>query len=468
MCLSPLPSSEIQELVDRRQGLRSRREFSAADEIKRLLEGAGVKLQDKPGGGTVWARSTALRENRPNPMLAYAREARRLAGWEGREERGGSTGTGDEEMSRVLQRALEAWNQPEGSRPLMLGRTAADAAFSFALAGVRDGKLIDALAHQQADEFGRWSGAQPLTTLQTCEKLAAAGVRASHPVFRQGAATLRSFAEGLEGEERRKLIQAADRAEDVALEAGAKDAQAPLVVDLGCGFGSSLLSLIDAEDGRGDGTCTRGAINLLGCDASPLKVAFARGVAARWQVAGRAQFACASALATLAEIRESYPGGTAVVACGILLQFPSPYRAPSANSGNLQLPTAVDDDAYMVTTTLVQAVHQTLSPTGWFIIQSNVEDVAVHARGIAEAEGFYALPDPHDEQCDRSSPIRGDTSLLKSEQPRKTSYGQKRRERIVDAFGADFPRAVGLGWWDDNPLGNVAASETEAMLEEVG
>lgn len=89
------------------------------------------------------------------------------------------------------------------------------------------------------------------------------------------------------------------------------EAAAPLVVDLGCGFGSSLLSLIDAEDGRGDGTCTRGAINLLGCDASPLKVAFARGVAARWQVAGRAQFACASALATLAEIRESYPGGTA-------------------------------------------------------------------------------------------------------------------------------------------------------------
>lgn len=180
---------------------------------------------------------------------------------------------------------------------------------------------------------------------------------------------------------------------------------------------------------------------------------------------------------------------------GILLQFPSPYRAPSANSGNLQLPTAVDDDAYMVTTTLVQAVHQTLSPTGWFIIQSNVEDVAVHARGIAEAEGFYALPDPHDEQCDRSSPIRGDTSLydqlhgiqtlkigyaesrfsivtsdnrLKSEQPRKTSYGQKRRERIVDAFGADFPRAVGSGWWDDNPLGNFAASETEAMLEVQG
>ena len=53
---------------------------------------------------------------------------------------------------------------------------------------------LDTLATQQGKEFGRWAAAQPLTTLQTCEKLAAAGVRASHPVFAQGALVLREHA----------------------------------------------------------------------------------------------------------------------------------------------------------------------------------------------------------------------------------------------------------------------------------
>eukprot|EP00966_Prymnesium_polylepis_P225768 5222075-Prymnesium_polylepis.1 len=94
--------------------------------------------------------------------------------------------------------------------PPLLGRSAADAAFAFALAGVTDAALIDALAAQQADEFSRWRGAQPLTTLQTCEKLAAAGVGPSHAVFAEGARVLRHFAarEPCPNERRRTLLAA--------------------------------------------------------------------------------------------------------------------------------------------------------------------------------------------------------------------------------------------------------------------
>ncbi|MNC91366.1 Cysteine--tRNA ligase [compost metagenome] len=51
----PVPVEEIERLIDERQAARQRRDFAAADAIRRSLADRGILLEDNPAG-TRWKR----------------------------------------------------------------------------------------------------------------------------------------------------------------------------------------------------------------------------------------------------------------------------------------------------------------------------------------------------------------------------------------------------------------------------
>jgi cysteinyl-tRNA synthetase len=50
-----MPVEEIERLIEERQAARRRRDFAAADGIRRQLADRGVLLEDNPGG-TRWKK----------------------------------------------------------------------------------------------------------------------------------------------------------------------------------------------------------------------------------------------------------------------------------------------------------------------------------------------------------------------------------------------------------------------------
>lgn len=475
-CVAPvlstmLSTADVEALVAERCRLRSLRHFDAADAIKQTLESAGMQLQDEAGGGTHWQPA-------PTPQEPGDLEIGRLA-----KTAVDCAAEGDTAAVRRLCADAEARCS---AGVVLLGRSAADAAFDFALAGEANG-LPERLAHLQADEFHRWRRPQPLATLQVCERLAAAGVPSEHPVYQRGADALRqAAAREPEAARREEARVAAAQVERIVFtqprpalwlwrraaklrKASAPDALAsrraldgvafadpsrPLVVDVGCGFGCSLLGLLHHA----------ASVNVLGCDASSLKVGYARGVAARWGAAQSAAFVHCAAEETVAHVAaqsEASPVG------GIMLQFPSPFRVGGGGGGgNAQLPSSAEDESYMVSARLLSDVATALRPAGgWLLLQSNVEDVAVHARRLAEAQGLRAVDDAAELDLIREAvglgPCEGGATVKPGATP--TTVGTRRRERLVQ-LGHAAPRAAGQGWLSTNPFGPIR-SETEAKLE---
>ena len=138
------------------------------------------------------------------------------------------------------------------------------------------------------------------------------------------------------------------------------DPSLPLVVDLGCGFGTSLLGLLE------HGLSGIGACNVLGCDASAAKMAFASGIAARRGQAPRAAFVTSSASEVVAWLGREHEGRLG----GVLVQFPTPF---AVGSGNSQLPTG-DGDGYMLSTELLRAIKDAMTTSdGAFFASSGYD-----------------------------------------------------------------------------------------------
>ena len=439
---SALDTGTIDALVRRRTRLRATRLFSEGDFLKFRLEVAGVKLQDEVGGGTSW-RAVALRPLAPRDAPSVLELAKRAD---------------DAPPADVARLAAEA--RALGAAAL-LGRSAADAAFAFALAGAVDHALFDMLADQQSAEFRRWRRAQPLATLQACERLVAAGLPPQHAVFATaaavheegGCAQQAAAVRALRFDSTRSLLWLWRRAKSMrkvdapsAVSSAAAlssvafaDPSLPLVVDLGCGFGTSLLGLLE------HGLSGVGACNVLGCDASAAKMAFASGIAARRGHAPRAAFVSASASEVVAWLGREHEGRLG----GVLVQFPTPF---AVGGGNSQLPTG-DGDGYMLSTDLLRAIKDamTTSDGAFLLVQSNVEDVAVRARADAEAVGMHAVEVAGEEEGDDAA----------------AAAPSLRRARL-EASGEAVGRAQGSGWAAANPLGPHARSETEAAADFEG
>ena len=171
-----------------------------------------------------------------------------------------------------------------------------------------------------------------------------------------------------------------------------KDTSRPLVVDVGCGMGVSLLGLASLDNNIGHHTTQHDEIqiewsecNFLGVDLSRLAIRYAQGVSERWSLE-RLSFLVDSAEVCLKRINETYPGKVPLV----MLQFPTPYRFQSASTDdedggvdsvaskgfNSQLPEGSASDDFMVTEQLLSLTHKVLSKhNGQLLIQSNCEDV---------------------------------------------------------------------------------------------
>lgn len=235
--------------------------------------------------------------------------------------------------------------------------------------------------------------------------------------------------------------------------------RSPLVVDLGCGFGASLLGLASIEDActaRFDEDYLLKRVNwmdcnFLGCDLNPLMPRFANGITCRWNHLnlGRLQILLSSAEDTLNDILLHYQGNVAL----ILLQFPTPYRLQDdCSDGNSQLPAS--ETECMASPTVMAQIANILHQKGKgrLLIQSNCEDVAIRLRNLAIQQKLEVVPaDPFVQQKDAAT--------------RRTTQRTEKWIQFQKKLGVECERAVGFGWWSRRILPPGCATETEVACE---
>ena len=403
--------------------------------------------------------------------------------------------------------------QKEIAQLELRGRKAADAAFWFAMAGATDSDLFGLLTEICAKELGRYgtkSSCRAKDVWRVLERLAAAGIR-SHATVEEAAITaLASKNDGLpqhvnsdeilkfhshrcllmiwkfstRQRKQRSFLQSAlkhweqqhDEVDSGETTLAAtyddknvahhqerqwsnlyKDPNRPLVVDVGCGMGVSLLGLAQCQPGDegspiGDWT----DCNFAGVDLSGLAIGYARGLSLRWGLDDRVQFFVDDAENFLELVIVSYPG--LVRLC--LIQFPTPYRLNVLDSidkdnealpinGNSQLPSDVAN-GFMVTKRLLGLIHECLSQNepGKLLIQSNCEDVAVFMRNIAcSIAGF---------EC-----VESDVQSELLNQNQSFSEYARIPKRTLDWVSIGGERAKGEGWSMKPILPRIGRTETE-------
>eukprot|EP00978_Attheya_sp_CCMP212_P015783 scaffold40852_cov49-Attheya_sp.AAC.2 len=288
------------------------------------------------------------------------------------------------------------------------------------------------------------------------------------------------------------------------------DPTRPLVVDLGCGMGVSLMGLASCSN-RQNTTASSSLYssssaavpvldqyvdwedcNFVGGDLNVGYVRFAKSTSARLGLnhdnnrldakkeqqpprirQRRLAFGVWSAQDLLDQIHRSYPGPIIL----IMLQFPTPFASTTHNTTtdmscddvnprNSQLP--VDrESGFMVTSSLLESARMVLqkkrqaltaqndkdmtqSPgSGWILLQSNCEDVAVTMRQMAEQVGFTCMTTPRSKQ--------EDTNVT-------SSLPQRTRNWI--AGGGQ--RAIGPGWSAEPLLAKHGRTETEVACKDKG
>jgi hypothetical protein len=243
-----------------------------------------------------------------------------------------------------------------------------------------------------------------------------------------------------------------------------EDTSRPLVVDVGCGMGVSILGLAttvscDSQKCEGELRIDWTGCNFIGVDLSRLAVGYAQCVRSRWGLGGYVTFVVDTAENCLSKICETYPGKVALV----MLQFPTPYRFRSNDESeenddasnddgdasssatrrgyNSQLPEGAASDDFMVTENLLSLVRDTLSKEdhGRLLIQSNCEDVAVYMRNAASKKARF-----------RSVAVAHPVTSL--------DVATQRARRWVDAGGE---RAIGSYWSAKALLPPCGRTETE-------
>ena len=345
------------------------------------------------------------------------------------------------------------------------GRTSADTALSLALEGVPDESLyrqLTLVAQLELERTRRRKNTKD--ALHMVERLAAAGIRSAPDlhasaldiVGEQEVDTVAQMRLGtLDLLSERPLLwlwraSAARKKEKVAKSYDAVDLPRtgrPLVLDLGCGMGVSLLGLAD-------GATKNATLDLLpdkvswedcdfvGADLSEPSLRFASGIAQRWGLQSKLHFVRLPVEQMLDQV-------TTPVAL-TLLQFPTPYRLEAdADSGNEQLPSG-PESGFMVTRRVLEKSHSLMKPVnGRLLLQSNCEDVAVYMQQLAQDCGF--------------APIEAKHSVSQPQAGR----GTKRLEAWLSQRET-LPRAVGSEWSLEALLPSRCRTETEVSCSVSG
>jgi SAM-dependent methyltransferase len=505
-----IDDAKAQELVTRRTQYRQKKQFIEADLIRNRLLEAGVVVMDQMGWNTDWKRLTNTYNE---SVIENGRDFMRMANLASE-----TLSMNESEVNRakvLLQQqrygAFAGGSNCSISSSEMQGRKFADAAFSMSMAGVQDNELFNLLANCTLTElkrFGHRSSCKRVHILQILEKLAVAGVRnlefyeSACDIIRQkneSGSIVNTSSASFSLSSNRALLwlwRQASKHSKLGLQAQHPDGaslpenisqafsspQLPLVLDLGCGYGASLLALAAAAaDGN---SCAR--MNFLGVDMNPRSLSYARGITARWGLQGSCCFLEADSDAALERVAETYLGPLALA----MVSFPTPFAStlrPGAR-GNAQLPGVAQ---FMLRPALLQKLRRVLRRRHWALprgaapalyIQSNVEEVAVAMKEMVGASGAEGVPgrrwrvaslpemkrnlqrifavssDPSWQRCA--------TQTLEALQQQDPSL-RDRRWRTLHKRSAEC-RAAGPSFLSRSPLPFGAKSETEAACEVQG
>ena len=267
------------------------------------------------------------------------------------------------------------------------------------------------------------------------------------------------------------------------------DPTRPLVVDVGCGMGVSVLGCAQLNSLRQDDH--RSAVeestmqlvdwdncNFCGVDLNGLATQYAHGMVEKWDLAGRVGFVQDDALSFLQDVANTYPGS--VELC--LIQFPTPFRLekrlpsdrqnndsdddggghittpPEEFRGNQQLPASVTD-GFMVSSDLLTTTKRALNPlTGKLLVQSNCEDVAVWIRETACAEAGFEAVGGDALEAFSCTARHEDSDAVVDETDRYVTTPTK---RTLDWIAMGGMRAEGPGWSKHPLLPRSGRTETE-------
>lgn len=229
------------------------------------------------------------------------------------------------------------------------------------------------------------------------------------------------------------------------------DPSRPLVLDIGCGMGVSILGLASKGGSSELYDFDFNHFNFMGADLSGLAINYASSICDRWYTTrGKTYFTLNSADDAVNMLR-TYPGRVALV----MIQFPTPFKFKGAEAhepiydqnrhsvvhqGNQQLPSDAVS-GFMVTKKLLKSIRTVLNEDGCILIQSNVEDVAVYMKDLAEEAGFQPL--------ESSNPV--EKLVSSGELPKRTQKWMR----------LGMKRAEGSMWSSNSILPKWGATETE-------
>ena len=508
----------IQGLVNARVKCRLERDYAGADVLLEQLREEGVLVHDIPytqGGGCTW--STQIKMDQDGEERSLMQIVRDIE-------------AGIESDISMLKRKLKNNEEITLSRDKQLsGRAYADAAFSLALGGVEDPAVFDLLVQGASSELNRCAhraSFRPIDILMIVEKFAVAGVRdpelyslAATKLRERGQDVVEAYTgavERLEGnfslledrplfwlfrhsardkkagmqmlqeheeEEHEEAEHEEEEHEEQAEQEGLyqelfepllvqpdalfADPTLPLVIDLGCGYGVSLMGLCykrqESEDEE---------VNFLGVDMKTKAIRYANSVSKRWDIATHCAFIELDALSALRWARERYLGPVRWIMC----QFPSPFALQDGSGGNCQLP---DLSTFIVNREVILEAEALLSKGSLdgvrgLLLQSQVEDVMIAMKGLVDSTTkLRVAPDPTTVQWGAqgdSENVVPTEGWVSEAELKERSRGQLSREgsrlsRSLARTGAFAPRACGRGYLASNPLGRFGRTETEVMCE---
>jgi tRNA G46 methylase TrmB len=520
----------VSDLVRRRAAARWEGNYEQADVVRKELlqfpgledDGYSIVMQDVPrnqGGGSTWqlVQNVTISGLEGTTVLQLAHAALGLA--IASSEQGVAVDT--HQLNLLMDATKYRLAQTPAVYMELGGRKAADAAFWFALAGVTSDEILQALASIAATElhrFGTRDSCRAKDVWQIIDRFTAAGVRDHEGLQQAAEAALLAKAQPTsnvalefhsdrcllmiwkfstrqrkqrvflemarnhwlrENKENQSLEPVVDKrsASKVAVDWNQiyRDPTKPLVIDIGCGMGVSLLGL--AQEEQGEGIVNWSECNFAGVDLSGLAINYGQSLGTSWKLDDRLHFFFDSAESFVEQVSSTYPGP--VELC--MVQFPTPYRLSSSSpppmassttvatnddieasatttndedsrgGGNSQLPSSATE-GFMVSEKLLQLVHKTLAPhAGKLLVQSNCEDVAVWMRNTAIQDCHFADIEAATQLLPSTT---DDSSVAKPTSPTK---------RTVDwmAMTGGDDRAEGAGWSAGPILPRHGRTETE-------
>lgn len=524
--MNPSEEEAVQRLVDRRIELRHLRKYDEADilldELRKrdvLVVDNSFKSEVDPGGST-WSFARKWSSEEDCSIKKMVEEVDK---------------TSHEDLSLLAKRIRENSELTFAKDLELSGRSFSDAAFTLSLRGVEDTEVYNELvigAKKELERCAHRASFRLIDIMLMAEKFAAAGVT-DDSFYALAAEKMRSkeatadddsnedirstMIEKLETghynllEDRPLLtlfrhaarqakagLQAVDSPSPPSVNSKFsrhvnslfEDPTLPLVVDLGCGYGVSMIGIAHQEGND----AVKYRYNCLGVDMSQEAIDYAQGVSTRWGMAKHCQFVVADALSSLKWV-ESYEGPVEYILC----QFPTPFalltedqanegeeeERGDKDSGNAQLP---DMDTFIISQEIVDEAGQVLSKKQGkgFVVQSQVEDVMVTVKAMVEAVGnvhdgrklrvptspgemLDAVPWPVETGEEGSADPATEWLSLDTLLERSTIQAQREGSRLrkylssSGASGGLCERAFGAGYLRENPLGKGGRTETEVM-----